>query len=152
MVTMVEVGPSSGEPGMWLTNVEQLPFIWPAVEKILLAKGKDTLLLRYEPRDVLQLISQQDIDLWVGVDKGKIEFVLLLFMQTYPKRKVYHTLWAGGKSVKKYLPMDKVEYYALLQGAVETEITGRRGWMKLFPSYKAVEVVLRKNIARRWGN
>lgn len=153
MGTITELGTSLDKPDLWLVNSSTLSAVWDRVEEILLEKGGDRLLSYYDPHHVCQLIYSGWIDLWVGINRGEVELALLMQFHVYPKKKVYSTVWCGGWNVKAYVPrFEKVEQFAVVQGAKEVEIIGRTGWSRLFPEYDFLSMTIRRNVARRWGH
>lgn len=96
---------------------QDLPRIWPMVERIMKAKGKDTLLNVYDIHDLYTGILNGQIHLWAGINEnGTLQAVMLVGVELHAYETNLHVMWVGGFNLKAYLVrgLERVEQYGKL--------------------------------------
>ena len=151
MDTTLALGTSSADA--WLTNMTLFPAVWPRAAEIMTAHPKG-LLDRMSITEVRARILADEYELWVGLDKGQIEAVMLTSIGEFTYRRVLYMDWAGG-DLRKYggVTLKKLELYAEAQLIDEIEIQGRPAIARMLKraGYTQKRVVMSKEIipARR---
>src|SRR5262249_55642090 len=96
------------------------------------------------------------LDLWIGVDKGVIDGVVICNWEHCPRVSYYHICFLGATGLRKYLPrgLVKIEHYACMLGAKELVMDGRPGFKRLLAryGYGDTTVRLKKNVQKLWSN
>lgn len=132
-----------------LVHPAVLPHIWGDVEDIVEEHGGEWLKT-VDLGEVLALLIQSKLDLWVGTKDSELELVMICGWERHTKRSFYHIMWIGGKGLYSYLKegLEKVEQYACLTGATEVVFTeGRLGWNRVLERYGYGRTVgMKKNV------
>lgn len=142
--------PGLSSADAWLTNETTFPAVWPVAAQIMVEHPRG-LLDRMSISEVRSYILRKDFDLWVGLDGGKVEAVMLTSVRDYTYQRVLYIDWAGG-NLRKYaaVTLAKLELYAQVQQIDEIEIQGRPAIARMLKraGYAPKRVVLAKTIVQ----
>ena len=109
-----------------------------------------------EPNDVFEMIEDGELQVWFGVDCGKIDGAMLTWIERHRYRCILNILWIGGRGVEKYLRdgLRKLELFAKDNNISEIVVTGRRGWLRRLAPFGYVlgQIQLRKDVRSLWRN
>lgn len=111
------------------------PYLMPAMHMI---QGL------YTEEDLIAGVLSGQMRLWVGNKCAAVTQIL-----QYPRAKVMNTLIAGAETgyMKNLLDLSKDhEQFCIDNDCLRIQITGRRGWEKLFPDFKFKSITLTKDI------
>ena len=94
--------------------------------------------------DVAQGIAEGRMQLWDAPDGCCVTEIV-----EYPRKRVLNGFLAGGEMAQILDIIPSIEAWAKMQGCDGTELTGRRGWGRVFAShgYRETAVTLRKDMA-----
>lgn len=153
MVTMVEVGSSSASFG--IVPKEALPVVWTEIVQIMKDHPKG-LIEFAEPQDVLHELLSSNMLLWVGMNEGQIELVVLQTLESTPKSKRATISWLGGKNLKFYMAigLDKLELCSKQLGADVLTFRTSSALVRLTRRYgfQPVATLVEKNLKNKWSN
>lgn len=147
MVTMVEVGVSSGE--IYRLDQAGMKYFWPELLE-LFEKHPGGFFRFSEPETVKKLIKNNTLDMWVGLHKDHIELGVITAILG-EKEKYLEVLWVGGNNIRKYIPkgLKKLEMFGAWYDAQTIVAGGREGWTRMLEPFgftkHRVEVAKRIN-------
>lgn len=129
--------------------------IWGEIENLILNYPADVFRF-VEPVDILSRIMKNEIDLWIGLEKGEIELAALAQL-IGPEHDCYYELfWMGGNNLKTYLEsgIRRIESFAMLYGAKSVRMGGRFGWQRLLRNkgYFPYRIELKKDLSYQTSN
>lgn len=151
MDTILARGQSSADT--WLTNETTFPAVWPRAAQVMVDNPRG-LLDRMSISEVRARILRNEYDLWVGLEAGVIEAVMLTSIGEYTYQRILYMDWAGGL-LRKYakVTLEKLELYAQVQLIDEIEVQGRPAIARMLKraGYTPKRVVMAKSViqARR---
>lgn len=153
--TIPERGISS-EYEVGLANAEAIKALWPQISDILHEKGEE-VLEKFEEGEVLTHLFMGRWDLWLGMHRGVVDGFTICRWDEYSKERYYVIGFTAGSGLHRYMNkgLDKIEKYAVLQGAQKVKVeNGRRGWERLLArrGYGEKRVVLTLNVRKAWSN
>lgn|SRR5574342_202878 len=138
-----------------LVTKEAVPPLWAPMLPIFDEKGKN-LLTVFSEEEIFNLLCHGVIDLWLGVRNNTLDGFALCAWEVHMRARNYHVIGVLGNNLKMYLKegLEKIEKYAMVMGAAEVVIEGRKGWKRVLGSrgYEERTVRLRKNVRRAWSN
>ncbi|MFN7002184.1 MAG: hypothetical protein ACK4NW_01995 [Roseinatronobacter sp.] len=93
--------------------------------------------------DVAEGIASGRMQLWPAPDGCIVTEIV-----AYPRKKVCNGFLAGGDMARLLDMIPAIEAWAAAQGCASTELTGRRGWVRVFApmGYQEAATTLRKEI------
>jgi len=142
---------------IWHLDKSQISMFWPQIST-LIEGHPDDLPTYYSPEHVKEMLETAELDAWVGFKNysAEIELAALLAFEVYPLRTDYKFVWIGGVNWKKFMPgsLEKIEKYALLNGAERLKADCKAGWFRLLKPYlfTADKIVMSKSLTRTWGH
>ena len=94
-------------------------------------------------------------DVAAGIESGRMQLwpaddgCIVTEIVVYPQRKVLNGFLAGGEMARVRDMVPHIEEWARMQGCAATELTGRKGWERVFGpmGYRFGAVTLRKDLA-----
>lgn len=113
-----------------LPPLDELARNWHRIEPIL-ARACDRSRC-YLPIDVLLLVTQREMMLWLVDIDGALAAVLVCRVQQYPRRRVLEVKFAAGTKMREWIK-PVVEHFDRLArelGCDAVSTTGRRGWAR----------------------
>jgi hypothetical protein len=131
-------------PDTWLNGVlsseaaEWWPMCAPLLEKALTRTGACE---DYSTDDLLELVQNREMQLWVMHDGDAILAAFLTQIMVFPRRKVLGIPFLGAKrgTYKRWLGhLDSVKEFAREHGCAAIRGWGRRGWEKRLNPYKVL--------------
>lgn len=124
---------------------EQLPEIWPHVEKMI--DDAYAAVDQITPDVRTWLIEEKGL-LWIAVaENSKIVACLTTSLERRRGGLVCRMVAAAGEDIDYCLPhLEKIELYAVAEGCYKTEIQGRQGWSRVLPGYVPKTVCLEKRL------
>lgn len=99
--------------------------------------------------DLLEMFRSAKAQLWLiwSVDERELLGVGSTVLKVYPQRKVCKAWMFIGEDYRRcYEKLEELENWARDQGCASMEITGRKGWARVFKEYEEVGCVLKKEI------
>ena len=82
--------------------------------------------------DVLPLVRQGSIQLWLANDQMAVIGVVLTEVKTYPRTKVCNIVWFCGHEVLPFIPaVGGIEAWAASHACDYMVVRGRRGWQRV---------------------
>lgn len=93
--------------------------------------------------DVARGIAEGRMQLWDAPDGCCVTEIV-----EYPRKRVLNGFLAGGEMGQVLDIIPSIETWARLQGCDATELTGRRGWTRVFApmGYRETATTLRKDL------
>ncbi len=151
MAEMVAPGFSSGSlvRQLLLVTPDLLPQVWPQIVPLLLS-AKEIWEECYTLDSLLILLQQKQMQLWTMNDESEFILALLTEVLTFPKMKVLHIVFIGGRELAYGLEFfDCVEMWAHKQGAMKSYGIGREGFLRVLKPYGYVKsaVAFEKDIS-----
>lgn len=104
---------------------------------------------RYMVSDILDLLLQQKMQLWVAMENHEVLGIGLTEIIKFPQLKECRVICATGTNVNLWAHfIQKIEKWAVLQGCEKMMIVCRPGWEKLMKefNYKKNHVQLEKGL------
>lgn len=120
------------------------PLVTPFLEKIIPYSGG-----KLEVADILDRFRSGVAQLWIIWEPETQEVIGVgsTILATYPRRKVCKAwMFAATDYRRCYCKLEELEEWARAEGCASIEITGRRGWRRVFKDYDEVACVLRKEL------
>lgn len=120
----------------------QVAKIWPLVSHLIreaMRKGGGDF------EDIERAVLSGERLLWVAADEEQIWASAVTGLHTENEHK-FCCIWAcGGRAREKWLPLlSEVESFAKAEGCQSMRIYGRKGWARVFPDYKLIQITLEK--------
>ena len=144
-----------GNPQFFPLTKEALVMSWGQITLYLKGK-KGSFLDQWEPNQLFdELMASFDTYLWVAVDGGEIEGLMLVSFSKTPKEKL---LWITGvfcDDVRKYLPLHKnLEQWAVMCEASAVLFEGAHAWRRLLRKlgYATPTAMVKKDLRMMWSN
>lgn len=104
----------------------------------------------YEPTDVLREILNGQQVMWAAWDKerGAIDAVMTTSIVNHPRRRTCRVIYVVGERMSEWLDefKEKVEKYAIEQGATALEGAFRRGWARVWEGAEDAGAMLFKEL------
>lgn len=109
--------------------------VWPAVVGYV-AKATKYSSGKYEPEDVLRLVTDYNYPLWIAFDDEQIKGAVITRFIEYPRKKCLFLEFCGGIDgfSWKDAMLSTLRRWAKDNGCDGIEATGRLGWKKIFES------------------
>ena len=106
---------------------------WDRVEPHM-QKAAEFTYGRYTVDDIYDSVKENDYHLWIAFDGGNILGAVVTQFTVYPKRKVLNLVFCGGEELHTWKdPMlELLQKFGHDTGCDCLELTGRRGWAKIF--------------------
>lgn len=127
--------------------------VWPDVGELLQKHGgswlKENELIN---EDVFVRLVTGQWELWLATDGIELDGLVL----TQLRGRELWVVWACGQHVEKYMldGLQRLEQFALMNGAREVVVGGRPGWDRVLEKLKYVRVGewLRKDLVKAYAN
>lgn len=110
---------------------------WVLVEP-LVQKGLALEPGLYEPKDILQLLNEKKMQLWVAIDpeENKILAALVTQLAIYPKGTACWIILVGGSGMSDWVRFMKViKLWAKSKGCDRILSFSRKGWIRTLAPY-----------------
>jgi hypothetical protein len=150
-------GPSSSEQGydIYLMRREDIQLNAGFLLGFLDDK-KGGLLDLYEPEEFIQeCLYNQNLYLWIAVDRGKIEGLLPVCFESFPRGLVLHIVGINCEDFRKYRDLIwKVEKWAFDCGCGEIQYDGAPAMARLWgdEEYREISRRYSKPLVKKWGH
>lgn len=155
LVVEEAIGVAASPARVELMDKAVIPMIWSEMVPILEERGK-VFLMVYSEEEVFKLCCSGFLDVWLGLRNGRLDGFAVCGWEVHARAKYYHVLGIFGSNLSLYLEqgLDRIERYALIMGADELIVDGRKGWQRMLEKrkYAARTVKLRKDLRRTLGN
>ena len=123
--------------------------VWDKVEPIL-ARVVSRSEGELETEDILDLVTEGRMQLWIVAEDKEIIAALVTQIITYPQKKVLRLVSLAGEDFNKFKHfLDMVQSFAIRKGCTALELWGRKGWKKLLPEWKSEYIVYTKDIREK---
>jgi len=132
-----------------LLDPEDVEYIWDKVEPIL-ARVVSRSEGELETEDILDLVTEGRMQLWIVAEDKEIIAALVTQIITYPQKKVLRLVSLAGEDFNKFKHfLDMVQSFAIQKDCTALELWGRKGWKKLLPEWKSEYIVYTKDIREK---
>ena len=132
-----------------LLDPEDVEYVWDKVEPIL-ARVVSRSEGELETEDILDLVTEGRMQLWIVAEDKEIIAALVTQIITYPQKKVLRLVSLAGEDFNKFKHfLDMVQSFAIRKGCTALELWGRKGWKKLLPEWKSEYIVYTKDIREK---
>ena len=132
-----------------LLDPDDVEYVWDKVEPIL-ARVVSRSEGELETEDILDLVTEGRIQLWIFAEVKEIIAALVTQIITYPQKKVLRLVSLAGEDFNKFKHfLDMVQSFAIRKGCTALELWGRKGWKKLLPEWKSEYIVYTKDIREK---
>ena len=132
-----------------LLDPDDVECVWDKVEPIL-ARVVSRSEGELETEDILDLVTEGRMQLWIVADDKEIIAALVTQIITYPQKKVLRLVSLAGEDFNKFKHfLDMVQSFAIRKGCTALELWGRKGWKKLLPEWKSEYIVYTKDIREK---
>ena len=132
-----------------LLDPDDVEYVWDKVEPIL-ARVVSRSEGELETEDILDLVTEGRMQLWIVAENKEIIAALVTQIITYPQKKVLRLVSLAGEDFNKFKHfLDMVQSFAIRKGCTALELWGRKGWKKLLPEWKSEYIVYTKDIREK---
>ena len=132
-----------------LLDPDDVECVWDKVEPIL-ARVVSRSEGELETEDILDLVTEGRMQLWIVAENKEIIAALVTQIITYPQKKVLRLVSLAGEDFNKFKHfLDMVQSFAIRKGCTALELWGRKGWKKLLPEWKSEYIVYTKDIREK---
>lgn len=101
----------------------------------------------YNLEDILNLLLNRDMQLWVWVKEQKIIACCVTMVVVYPQRKVCQLPYIAGAGLRQWLECEEtIIKWAKANGCTKLEGFDRGGWLRVLTGWYKVWVTIRKDI------
>lgn len=109
--------------------------LYPKLAKHL-QRAADYTFGRYEPEDIVELVSSGRAQLWVAIDDEVVNGLAVTHAITYPRKKCLEVIFISGEELCKWrAPMlQMLQHWAYDSGCSCIESSGRPGFSRVFKS------------------
>lgn len=117
-------------------NGTDIDYVWhkvePYIQKVF---DKTDTNGFYTTKDVYNLISGRDMQLWIAYEGEEIEAAFVTQIVIYPQCKVFDIPFVGGVNIDHWLleAWDILKQYGKSMGCKHIRGYGRRGWTRILP-------------------
>ena len=132
-----------------LLDPEDVEYVWDKVEPIL-ARAVSRSEGELKTNDILDFISEGDMQLWIVSENKEIIAALVTQIITYPQKRILRLVSLAGEDFNKFKHfLDMVQSFAIQKGCTALELWGRKGWKKLLPEWNSKYIVYTKDIKEK---
>ena len=132
-----------------LLGPEDVEYVWDKVEPIL-ARAVSRSEGELKTNDILDLITEGDMQLWIVSENKEIIAALVTQIITYPQKRILRLVSLAGEDFNKFKHfLDMVQSFAIQKGCTALELWGRKGWKKLLPEWNSKYIVYTKDIKEK---
>ena len=132
-----------------LLDPDDVEYVWDKVEPIL-ARVVSRSEGELETEDILDLVTEGRMQLWIVAENKEIIAALVTQIITYPQKKVLRLVSLAGEDFNKFKHfLDMVQSFAIQKDCIALELWGRKGWKKLLPEWKSEYIVYNKDIREK---
>ena len=132
-----------------LLDPDDVEYIWEKVEPIL-ARVTPHSEGELETGDILDLVTEGSMQLWIVAENKEIIAALVTQIITYPQKRILRLVSLAGEDFNKFKHfLDIVESFAIQKGCTALELWGRKGWKKLLPEWNSEYIVYTKDIREK---
>lgn len=116
-----------------LVPPEHVTDVWPAIRRYV-EKAVKMTSGKYEPEDVLGLVTEYHYPLWIAFDDTDIKGAVITRFIDYPRKRYLFLEFCGGKDGHSWKDamLDILRRWAKQNGCAGIEAAGRAGWKKIF--------------------
>ena len=132
-----------------LLDPDDVEYVWEKVEPIL-ARVTPHSEGELETGDILDLVTEGSMQLWIVAENKEIIAALVTQIITYPQKRILRLVSLAGEDFNKFKHfLDIVESFAIQKGCTALELWGRKGWKKLLPEWNSEYIVYTKDIREK---
>ena len=132
-----------------LLDPDDVEYVWEKVEPIL-ARVIPHSEGELETDDILDLVTEGSMQLWIVAENKEIIAALVTQIITYPQKRILRLVSLAGEDFNKFKHfLDIVESFAIQKGCTALELWGRKGWKKLLPEWNSEYIVYTKDIREK---
>ena len=132
-----------------LLDPDDVEYVWEKVEPIL-ARVIPHSEGELETDDILDLVTEGSMQLWIVAENKEIIAALVTQIITYPQKRILRLVSLAGEDFDKFKHfLDIVESFAIQKGCTALELWGRKGWKKLLPEWNSEYIVYTKDIREK---
>ena len=132
-----------------IVQPEDVEYVWDKVEPIL-ARAVSRSEGELKTDDILDFISEGDMQLWIVSENKEIIAALVTQIITYPQKRILRLVSLAGEDFNKFKHfLDRVQSFAIQRGCTALELWGRKGWKKLLPEWDSKYIVYTKDIKEK---
>ena len=132
-----------------LLDPDDVEYVWEKVEPIL-ARVIPHSEGELETGDILDLVTEGSMQLWIVAENKEIIAALVTQIITYPQKRILRLVSLAGEDFNKFKHfLDIVESFAIQKGCTALELWGRKGWKKLLPEWNSEYIVYTKDIREK---
>ena len=120
--------------------------IWNQVKNLIARCDEDIL----NSNDILKYIKNEDYILWIGKEKKSNTIIMtaVIEIHEYPRHRICHVSFMAGNNMNDWIYESKemLEEWSKKHNCHYLEISGRKGWKKMFTDYKEKYIVISKKL------
>ena len=132
-----------------LLDPDDVEYVWDKVEPIL-ARVVSRSEGELETEDILDLVTEGRMQLWIVAEDKEIIAALVTQIITYPQKKVLRLVSLAGEDFNKFKHfLDMVQSFAIQKDCTALELWGRKCWKKLLPEWNSEYIVYTKDIREK---
>ena len=132
-----------------LLDPDDVEYVWEKVEPIL-ARVIPHSEGELETDDILDLVTEGSMQLWIVAENKEIIAALVTQIITYPQKRILRLVSLAGEDFDKFKHfLDIVESFAIQKDCTALELWGRKGWKKLLPEWNSEYIVYTKDIREK---
>ena len=132
-----------------LLDPDDVEYVWEKVEPIL-ARVVSRSEGELETGDILGLVTEGHMQLWIVAENKEIIAALVTQIITYPQKRILRLVSLAGEDFNKFKHfLDMVQSFAIQKDCTALELWGRKGWKKLLPEWKSEYIVYTKDIREK---
>jgi len=133
-----------------LLDPDDVEYVWDKVEPIL-ARVVSRSEGELETEDILDLVTEGRMQLWIVAENKEIIAALVTQIITYPQKKVLRLVSLAGEGIKEFIHfLDTIVLsFAIKTNCTALELWGRKGWKKLLPEWNSEYIVYTKDIREK---
>jgi hypothetical protein len=100
---------------------------------------------RWQVVDIVRLIGEKVQQVWISLNDGAVEAVLLTEIIVYPRKKALRFSSCVGKNWQNWAGFhEQIEEWGRAQGCDLFEVFAPRKWRHCFPEYREYHVMLER--------
>ena len=120
-----------------LLDPDDVGYVWDKVEPIL-ARVVPRSEGELETEDILDLVTEGRMQLWIVAEDKEIIAALVTQIITYRQKKLLRLVSLAGEDFSMFKHfLDMVQSFAIQKDCTALELWGRKGWKKLLPEWNS---------------
>jgi len=134
------------ETRVFLPPLELLAQRWNELEPMLRRSTERTCC--YEPIDLLMLAGTGQVGIWLCMRGEEIDAVLVSQVTTYPRRRIFEMLFAGGSNLRAWrdAAVAALDKHARELGCTHVACAGRPGWARAWGGHATGDIIMVREI------